>query len=352
MPQETMTPRERWLAVLRRQKPDRVPMDFCATPEATAKLLKHLGVPDLDAACKHLHIDKVLNACPRYIGPKLAESSDMFGCRTQTFDYGNGAYTEVVSHPLAGFGSVEEIERNYTWPTADWFDYASIADRLKGCEHYPIHGGGSEPFLTYKFLRGQEQAFLDLLIHPEIVHYCLGKLFELAYQNTLRIYEQIPGLVMMTCVAEDMGSQENLMFSPEQIREFLLPGMKRMIELVRGAGAYVFHHSDGAVREILPAMIELGIDVLNPIQWRCRGMEREGLKRDFGQRLIFHGGVDNQFTLPFGTVADVRREVIDNLRLLGEGGGYILAPCHNIQAVSPPENIVALYETGYAEGWC
>jgi uroporphyrinogen decarboxylase len=98
-------------------------------------------------------------------------------------------------------------------------------------------------------------------------------------------------------------------------------------------------------------MIALGIDVLNPIQWRCRGMEREGLKRDYGERLVFHGGVDNQHTLPFGTPQDVRREVADNIRILGKGGGYILAPCHNIQAVSPPENIVAMYEAGLELGW-
>jgi uroporphyrinogen decarboxylase len=140
------------------------------------------------------------------------------------------------------------------------------------------------------------------------------------------------------------------MYSPEQIREFFLPGMKRMMDLTKEHGSYIFHHTDGAVREILPDLIDAGIEVLNPIQWRCRGMDREGLKRDFGDRLIFHGGVDNQQTLPFGTPDDVRQEVRDNLRILGHGGGYILAPCHNIQAVTPPENVVAMYETGYEEG--
>ena len=127
--------------------------------------------------------------------------------------------------------------------------------------------------------------------------------------------------------------------------------MKRMMDLVHQAGAFVFHHSDGAVRPIIPLMIEAGIDVLNPVQWRCSGMAREGLKRDFGDKLVFHAAVDNQYTLAFGTVEEVRQEVIDNIRILGAGGGYILGPCHNIQAVSPPENIVAMYETGYEYGW-
>ena len=91
--------------------------------------------------------------------------------------------------------------------------------------------------------------------------------------------------------------------------------------------------------------------LMNPIQWRCEGMGREGLKRDFGNKLVFHGGVDNQYTLVYGTVEEVRREVLDNFRILGAGGGYILAPCHNIQVVSPPENIVAMYDAGYEYGW-
>ena len=173
-----------------------------------------------------------------------------------------------------------------------------------------------------------------------------------ATRTPRRIFEQIPGQVTISYVAEDLGGQEALMYSPQSIRTFFLPHMKRMIDLVHEAGAFVMHHSDGAVRNILPDMIETGIDILNPIQWRCPGMEREELKRDFGREVIFHGGVDNQQTLPFGTVEDVQKEVIENLNLLGTDGGYILAPCHNIQPVSPPENVVALFETGYQHGFC
>ncbi|RKY73743.1 MAG: uroporphyrinogen-III decarboxylase-like protein [Candidatus Latescibacterota bacterium] len=350
MVKETMTPRERWLAVLKRQKPDRVPMDYWATREATEKLMKYLGCEDERALFERLHIDRVVTVGPKYVGPSLPKDTDVFGCRHKEMDYGTGVYSECIYHPLAQYKTLDEIKRNYRWPNPDWWDYSEIHKQVIGNEQYPIRGGGSEPFLTYKKLRGQEQAFMDLILHPEIVHYCLDKLFHLCYENTLRIYEQIPGQVMITYVAEDFGSQEGLMYSPQQIREFFIPRMKRMIDLAHQAGAYVFHHSDGAIREILPDMIEAGIDVLNPIQWRCKGMEREGLKRDFGDQVIFHGGVDNQYTLAFGSVEEVRQEVKDNLHILGEGGGYILAPCHNIQAVSPPENIVAMYETGYEYG--
>jgi uroporphyrinogen decarboxylase len=343
-----MTSRERWLAVLRRQKPDRVPTDYWTTDEAKEKLKRHLRVAEDVEIFTRLHIDRKLLADPAYVGPKVPEGADYFGCRFQDMNYGTGKYRECVYNPLAQFTSVAEIEKGYRWPSADWFDYAGLRAGLTGWETQPVQGGLSEPFLTYADLRGREQALMDLVINPEIVHYCLDKLYTLAYEKTRRIYEAIPGVVTHGYVAEDMGSQEDLVYSPAQIREFFIPWMKKMAKLMHDAGVFVFHHSDGAIRKIIPDMIEVGIDVLNPIQWRCRGMEREGLKRDFGDKLIFHGGVDNQQTLPFGSVEEVRAEVRENLEIFGTG--YILAPCHNIQAVSPAENIVALYETAWECG--
>lgn len=350
MRKETMTPRERWMAVLMRQKPDRVPMDYWATPEANDKLCKQLGC-NLDEAFRHLHIDVPLSVGGQYIGPQPAAGTNIWGLRHRSVSYGTGTYQEVVNAPLGAFSSVAEIEANYIWPKPEHWDYAHIPAQIKGQEDRPVRGGGSEPFLLYCKLRGMEQAFADLVLHPEIVDYVLGKLFDLAYEETRRIYETIPGRVLFSYVAEDLGSQQSLLMSPEHIRRFLFPHMKRMVSLAHAAGVYVFHHDDGAIRDIIPDLIELGIDILNPIQWRLPGMDREGLKRDFGDKLIFHGAVDNQTTLPFGTVADVRLEVAENLQILGAGGGYILGPCHNIQAVSPPENVVALYETGYELGW-
>ncbi|MBN1917344.1 MAG: uroporphyrinogen-III decarboxylase-like protein [Verrucomicrobia bacterium] len=351
MPKETMTPRERWVAVLKREKPDRVPMDFWSTSEVLDRLKAHLGIAGDDELWRGLHIDRPVSVGPRYAGPPIAAGRDMYGIEYRTVVYETGTYSEAVHHPLAACASVDEIEANYTWPTPDWFDYSAVPAQIKGKEHRPAIGGGSEPFLVYKDLRGDVQAFVDLIEHPDIVRYCLDKLYAFAYENTRRIYEAVPGKIVCSYVAEDLGGQEDLMYSPGQIREFFLPWMRKMIALVHDAGAYAFHHSDGAVRKILPDMIDAGIDVLNPVQWRCAGMERTALKRDFGDRLVFHGGVDNQQTLPFGTPDDVRREVLDNLHILGAGGGYILAPCHNIQPITPIENILALYETGYEHGW-
>jgi uroporphyrinogen decarboxylase len=129
--------------------------------------------------------------------------------------------------------------------------------------------------------------------------------------------------------------------SPRAFRRFIKPWLKRMIDLAHTRGARVFHHDDGAIRPLLPDLIEMGIDVLNPIQWRCRGMNRESLAADFGSSVVFHGGVDNQFTLPFGKPEDVREQVLENIRIFGRG--HIVSPCHYIQVNTPTENVVAMY---------
>jgi len=247
-----MTARERWEAVLRRETPDRIPMDFWGTPEIIEKLTAFLQCNSWQEAAQQLHIDYVITPYPRYNGPSLPENTSPFGIIYRRVQYPTGSYDEAVFHPLASYLSVEEIERHYTWPQPDWWDFSTIAEQVRGKEDYPVKGGGSEPFLVYKELRGEQQAYLDLITNPEIVQYCLDKLFDLAYQNTLRIMESIPDRVNICYIAEDMGSQKDLMFSPKHIRTFLFPGMKRMIELAHSAGAYVFHHNDGNIVRILP----------------------------------------------------------------------------------------------------
>jgi uroporphyrinogen decarboxylase len=192
---------------------------------------------------------------------------------------------------------------------------------------------------------------VDLRRNPGVVHHCLDRLFDLAYEKTRRMLDALPpGLLVLCYVSEDLGSQQGLLISPADIRGFLLPRMRRMVELARKHQAVVFHHDDGAIAAILPDLVELGIQVLNPIQWRTAGMDRETLARRWGDRLVFHGAMDNQRTLPFGTVEEVRAEVRDNVRILGERGGYVLAPCHNLQPITPVENVLALYDAARTAG--
>lgn len=351
MKKETMTQQERWLAVVERKTPDRIATDYWATEEATKKLLEYLDC-DFDAMIERLHIDLPLSVGGKYTGADPPEGFDRWGIEHRIVRNETGAYWEAVNAPLAEFKTVEEIEANYKWQNVDEWDYSHLQKQLAGQEHRVVKGGGHEPFLRYKLLRGDEQAYMDLALNPEIAHYCLDKISDFFYQHSLRLFEAIPGRIDFSYVSEDLGAQSSLLCSPEHIREFIFPNMKHMAELVRQNDSWVFHHDDGAIREVIPELIDLvGIQILNPIQWRLPGMDREGLKKDFGDKLIFHGAMDNQYTMPFGTVDDVRQEAEENIRILGGGGGYIFGPCHNLQANTPPENIVAMYDTAYEIGW-
>ena len=134
MPKETMTPKERWLAVVKREKPDRIPMYYRATGEATAKLLKYMGCQNANEMFEQLHIDRGAGAGPRYVGPPIPAGEDMYGCHYENIRYEGGIYSECVGHPLAHYKTVEEIERNYTWPSVDWFDYSDISKQVEGVE--------------------------------------------------------------------------------------------------------------------------------------------------------------------------------------------------------------------------
>jgi uroporphyrinogen decarboxylase len=347
-----MTSRERWLALFAREKPDRVPTDYWATGEVTERLQRDLACADFDALIAKLHID-----APRHIGAGRTSwhspsdpQADIWGIRYRRVEYSTGAYDEAATHPLAALTSVEQIHA-YPWPSADDHNWEEFRAQIRKLPRDRIvRCGGYEPFLLYCNLRGMEQAMMDLLFAPDVAEAILGHLFDYHYRVNQRMFEIGHGVIDLTYVAEDLGSQTGLLMGLEQIRQFILPNQRRMADLARSHGMHVFYHTDGAARDVIPDLINVtGIEVLNPIQWRCSGMEREGLVRDFGAKLIFHGAVDNQHTLPFGTPQDVRAEVLDNIRIFA-GNRWICAPCHNLQPVTPTANIVSLYETIWENG--
>jgi uroporphyrinogen decarboxylase len=345
-----MTSRERWLAVLNREEPDRIPMDWWDTDEIRNRVMAHLGVDTLDEMFTMLHVDQPVTVEPAFVGPPVEPDEDPFGVGYSYADYGTGRYREAVRNPLAAFETVEQIDSGYRWPQADWWDCSPAVWQVEGKEERPIQFVMSGVYTMYTRLRGMEQAFVDYAVNQDIVLYCMEKLVELHCEIAERMFECIPGRIDIAMLYNDMGSQLDLLFSPQTARALFLPGLRRMAALAREKGARVFLHSDGAIRKMIPDFIEAGIQILNPVQWRCRGMNRADLKRDFGDKLVFHGAVDNQQTLARGTTEEVRREVRDNIDVLGAGGGYILAPCHRLQAVNPPENVVAMYEEGYSYG--
>ena len=361
-----MTPRERWLALLAGQTPDRVPTDYRGTHEVTSRLMRELDCPTEQALWRRLHIDKAKEfelpwepATDR-TAPDIDRidskdmddltEPDMWGVRYQRVSYGTGAYDEPAYHPLARVDRVEQVHA-HPWPEPDDFNYEALADALAADDgYYPIKAGIYEPFLLYGYMRGLERAYEDLALRPGIADAIFGRLFDFHYEVNRRIFEASRGRIDITGVAEDLGSQSGPLISLAMYRRFFRANQRKMADLARSFGIHILYHTDGAARLFLPDLIDVvGIDILDPIQWRCPGMERETLVRDFGDRIIFHGSIDNQHTLAFGCVDDVIGEIRDSLRIYGNTR-WICAPCHNIQPVSPTQNIVAMYEAMHEMG--
>ena len=200
-------------------------------------------------------------------------------------------------------------------------------------------------------LRGLELSLMDPLLRPEFTHCLLQHISDFFTEYHRRLFETAGDVIDVTQVTDDFGSQSGLMISPKVFSDFYRWPMQRGIDLAKEYSLIVMHHDDGDCRPLLPTFMAMGVDVLNPIQWRCGGWNLAALKRDFGEHLCFHSAVDNQQTLPFGTPDEVRSEVrmlIDTLA--SDGTGFIIGPCHNLQIVSPVENIVTLYEAAQEYG--
>ena len=346
--------RERMLAVINHETPDRVPTDIWATPEVWNKLTEHFG-QDTDIHAL-LHIDGMATVEPEYSGPPLpdvaeGETVDYWGIRTTKVSYGAGAYDEIAHYPLSDAQSITDLEQ-YRWPSADWFDYSDMRGAAAvGRQKQVVMCGYMTIFFQHNKLRGLRTSFIDPLLRPEFTHHLLNRISDFLYEQHRRMFEACEGLIDVTQVTDDLGTQNGPMISPRTFREFYRPHMQRFIDLARSFGMKVFHHDDGAIRAFIPDLVEMGIDILNPMQWTCPGMELEGLKRDFGGDLCFHGGIDNQRILPFGTPDEVRAEVRHNIdALASDRTGYILAPCHNIQPITPVENIIAMYDEAWRYG--
>lgn len=345
-----MTPRERWMSWWAGKTPDRVPCDFWGTGELTTRLLRDLNCASERELWTRLGVDKCIYLAPRHRWASedtwhMPSLFSVWGVETKLVPYadGLGVYEESVGFPLANATTAADVDR-YPWPKPEDWDFSDYRARCLEWSGHPIVGVSYEPFYLYCRLRGMEQALADVVTNPELMRDIMERMFGVFAALVKRALETAGDLVDFVYVAEDLGTQETLLMSPRTFRQNVKPWLARMIDIVHGHGAKAFHHDDGAIRPLIPDLLEIGIDVLNPIQWRCRGMEREALARDFGKDVVFHGGIDNQHTLPFGTAADVRCQVAENIGLFRGGKGHIVAPCHNMQANTPTENVVAMYE--------
>jgi uroporphyrinogen decarboxylase len=341
--------RDRILGAIRHQPVDRLPTDIWATPEVMQRLYTHFKVDNNTDLFDCLGIDGIFGIAPPYIGPEHpAEEGyrvDEWGMGYRMQVYPTGAYEEQVTFPLAQAATIDDLKR-FAWPSPDWYDYSALPAMAERYPDRAISCGYTAIFYWHNRLRGLEQSLIDPLAEPEITHYIIDRVTEFFLEYHRRCYEAARGKIDITQVTDDFGSQNGLLISPRVFDACYRPGMQQAIDLAKSFDILVFHHDDGDNRRLLPRLVQMGIDVLNPIQWRCGNWDLDALKTEFGGQICFHGGVDNQETLPFKSPDDVCAEVRRLKQTLGrDGTGYIIAPCHNIQPNTSIENIIALYQT-------
>jgi len=354
-----MDSRERTFRALDFDEPDRVPTDFWMSEGFRRKLESGMGVSAIEFLDHH-DIDLRYIEGPAYVGPPLktfadGSSEDIWGVRRKpvTVQAGDAAetYSELAGSPLASAKSVESVERYDHWPSPDWFDYSPIeaqCDAVRERGRVVVFMGDRLNRMAQlkpaMYLRGIEQVLVDMYLEPEIANAVFDHIRTFYNAYAERIFEAANGKLDIVLMGDDFGSQNGPLVSPEMWTAFLGDGFARYANLAKTYGLRVMHHTCGAVRPIVPLMIERGLDVLQSLQPEAAGMDARQLKAEFGDRLAFHGGISIQQTLPFGSVEDVRREVRDRIEALAGGGGYILCTSHNIQADAPLENVNALLD--------
>ena len=350
---KTMTSRERVLAAVRHQPLDRFPTDIWAVEEAWQKLRQHFKTQDEVEIYERLGIDAIPGIGPDYHGPAFngpdpALRYDEWGFGNRLQEYGGGIYEEQVFFPLANAESIADLEK-FPWPSPDDYDYDGLRTKAARYPGRAIQCGYWAIFYWHNRLRGLEQSLMDAAVKPEFTRYLLERVSDFFYEYHRRCFEATRGLADIAQVTDDYGAQSGLLISPRTFDNFYRPSMQRGIDLAHAYDRLVFHHDDGDNRRLQPRFVEMGVEILNPVQWRCGNWDLDAVKAQVGDKLCFHGGVDNQETMPFGTADDVRAEVRWLKRTLGsDGTGLIIAPCHNIQAITPLENILALYEEANA----
>jgi uroporphyrinogen decarboxylase len=344
-----MTSRERVLTAMGRRRPDRTPADYKAEPEVNRYMMEDLGLEDYEDLLLRLEID-VRRLEPRYVGPPFRTFEDgvfedYWGIRSKHLQAASGSYDMHVWTPLWDARTVEDLAR-HAWPTPDIFDYSVMPEQVRRSGGFAVMYEGADLFTRPCILRNMENVLVDMVERPEMAHYLFGKFTDFYVEDITRALEATGGAFDLYCEWSDYGTQRAPLISGIMFRDFIAPYLKRLIDVCHAGGLKFMAHSCGAIRPLIPDLIGLGIDVLDPIQVTAAGMDPAGLKRDFGGQIAFHGGVSTQTTLPFGTPEDVRQAVRGRIATLGDGGGYILAPSHDISADTPPANILAMYDPG------
>jgi uroporphyrinogen decarboxylase len=381
MPRAEMKPRERVMAALNLQEPDRVPLDLAQaggdgiTIAAYQNLVKHLGLPPREIKvesrlAQSAHADEdVLRrfridfrridlGAPDGSGDVWLDNDsykDEWGVvRTRP---AGGFYYDLTGSPFANDDTISAI-RQYPWPDPlDPGRFRGLRERARalheGTDFATVLQVNCAFFLRCAELRGWENWYVDLLANPKFACALMDRYLDVRLAIAGRALEECAEYADIVFVSsDDLGMIDRPILRPAVFRELVLPRIQRTFQFFANrTSAKRFFHSDGAVYPLIADLADAGMEALNPIQVNAGGMgDTAKMKAEFGDRLAFWGAIDTGTVLPTGSPADVREEVRRRIHDLAPGGGYVLCSVHNVQPEVPPENVVAMFDSGYELG--
>ncbi|GAP40050.1 uroporphyrinogen decarboxylase family protein [Flexilinea flocculi] len=381
-----MNSRERLQMALNHQEPDLIPSDLGATvltsinQSAYTRLRRYLGLPDTNVRIRdqvqqivtvdddvrdHFRVD---------VSAVVPNDSDKFHFEIKTDmdrytyfydEWGigwkmpkiGGLYYDMFDHPLKGDFTKADVD-HYPWPdpgNTGRFKgmreqaYTGAFEKKQGVIISSMSAGILE---LAAWMRGFENCYRDFCGNSDCLEYLLDKIVELKMAYWEKALAEAGEFADAVVEADDMAGQNNMLISPNTYRKFVKPRHKKLFDFIKSrTNAKIFFHSCGSVRKVIGDLIDVGVDILNPVQVSAVGMDSAELKKEFGADLTFWGGaVDTQRVLGTGSVQDVKDDVRRRIDDLAPGGGFVFAAVHNIQANVPPENIVAMWDTLHEYG--
>lgn len=345
----SMTSRERVRAVVNHKQADILPANFEVVPAEMDKLKKYFGFTEDEQVYGKFGSD-IRQIRPKYIGPELKVYRDSDGCEIIEGFFGERnkvhwtgkEFNHVPFYfPLDNIDTLEGLD-SFPWPKMEYFDFESIKVMCDEHKDKSITTGVMGPFQWATHLRSTEKVLMDMALNPEFAH----KMFDRIVEFELEYYEKIfiagDGQIDILKTCDDYGTQKTMLFGIDMFREYFKENTKKLVDLAHKYGAFFHQHSCGAIAPVIPELIDCGVDILEPIQ-KVKGMDPEVLKKNFGDKITFLGGIDTQTLLPLGTPEEVieeTRKVIDTLYV---NGGYILMGSQSFEIDIPVENIIAMY---------
>jgi len=340
-----MNSKERVLTAFAHHQPDRVPAWCGSSAEFWAKAKRELAIAD-DEALRIRLGDDFRRVFARYAGPPVvlspgATSRTPFGVERHGMGYG-----QPISHPLQG-AALAQVNA-YAWPDPEWMDVSHLrAEALAWGGRYAILGGDWSPFWHDAIdLMGMEGLYLTMYDAPQAVDALMRHMVDYYAEVSRRIFDAAAGAIDIFFIGNDLGSQTGPLLSPALFERFILPHLKRLIDLGHGCGLKVMMHCCGGFAPLIPALIQARLDGLHAVQPSCAGMDLRRLKREFGHEILFNGAIDSHHVLIKGTPDLVRQETRKVLDIMKPGGGYVAGASHDsILEETPVQNVLAMFDT-------